>query len=114
MDLRRRLASIVRWDGDDHTVGALEGTFLPVLKPAAWAERSGWPALTRLGMGSGGEGSGARRDTVCPVTGRAVSATSPTWPFADERARLADLYKWFAEGYTVSRPSEWNDLEETE
>jgi len=40
MELRRRLASIVRWDGDDHTVGALEGTFLPVLKPAAWAERA--------------------------------------------------------------------------
>lgn len=36
----------------------------------------------------------SRRPTVCPVSGKWVSPTSPTYPFADARARDADLYKW--------------------
>ncbi|MEM1328930.1 MAG: tRNA (adenosine(37)-N6)-threonylcarbamoyltransferase complex ATPase subunit type 1 TsaE [Planctomycetota bacterium] len=53
-----------------------------------------------------------REDTTCPVTGRAVPADSPTWPFADERARMADLYQWFSEGYRIERPIEERDMEE--
>ncbi|MEM7755103.1 MAG: tRNA (adenosine(37)-N6)-threonylcarbamoyltransferase complex ATPase subunit type 1 TsaE [Planctomycetota bacterium] len=91
--------------------------------PRAWAEREGWAAVAALGDGTGEEmnndQSGShederREDTVCRVTGHAVPADSPTWPFANERARLADLYKWFSEGYSVSRPLDMSDLEETE
>jgi tRNA threonylcarbamoyladenosine biosynthesis protein TsaE len=42
--------------------------------------------------------------TTCPTTGKAVPPDSPTWPFADERARMADLYGWFAGTHTISRP----------
>jgi len=53
-----------------------------------------------------------RRDTVCPVTGRPVPADSPTWPFADERARMGDLYGWLSGKYTLSRPIDGRDLDE--
>ncbi len=42
--------------------------------------------------------------TTCPTTGKAVPPDSPTWPFADERAQLADLHGWFAGKHTISRP----------
>jgi len=67
--------------------------------PASWTARPGWGFLER-------------GPTVCPTTGRRVAADAPSWPFADERARLADLHQWFEEGYTVSRPMEQRDLEE--
>ncbi|MEN0019993.1 MAG: tRNA (adenosine(37)-N6)-threonylcarbamoyltransferase complex ATPase subunit type 1 TsaE [Planctomycetota bacterium] len=54
----------------------------------------------------------ARTPTTCPITGRAVPADSPTWPFADEKARMADLYRWMTDSYEISRPIEQRDLEE--
>ena len=42
--------------------------------------------------------------TTCPTTGQRVPPDSPTWPFASERARMADLYGWFAGKHAVSRP----------
>jgi tRNA threonylcarbamoyladenosine biosynthesis protein TsaE len=36
----------------------------------------------------------ARPPAVCPVTGRWVRPTSPTYPFFDAKARDADLYRW--------------------
>ena len=57
-------------------------------------------------------GRAVRVDTTCPVTGRAVPADSPTWPFSDERARMADLERWFSGRYTLSRPAERSDIEE--
>ncbi|MFI4883357.1 MAG: tRNA (adenosine(37)-N6)-threonylcarbamoyltransferase complex ATPase subunit type 1 TsaE [Phycisphaerales bacterium JB064] len=42
--------------------------------------------------------------TTCPTTGKRVPPDSPTWPFADETARMADLYGWFAGKHTISRP----------
>lgn len=68
--------------------------------PEAWEARAGFPGLE------------ARPDTTCPITGRPVPSDSPTWPFADERARLADLHGWVTERYTISRPIEQRDLEE--
>lgn len=44
-----------------------------------------------------------REPTLCRTTGRWVSPTAATYPFFDERARLADLNKWFTGAYTVSR-----------
>ena len=52
--------------------------------------------------------------TTCPTTGKRVPPDSPTWPFADERAQLADLHGWFAGKHAISRPvdPERDDLSE--
>jgi endogenous inhibitor of DNA gyrase (YacG/DUF329 family) len=34
---------------------------------------------------------------------------SPSWPFASERARLADLHRWLTGGYVVSRELQEGD-----
>jgi tRNA threonylcarbamoyl adenosine modification protein YjeE len=44
-----------------------------------------------------------REPRVCPVTGRWVPPTAATYPFADARARDADMYRWFTGGYKSSR-----------
>lgn len=67
--------------------------------PESWGQRPGFAALQ------------ARTDTVCPVTGRRVPADSPTYPFADERARMADLYRWFSGSYSISRELSEEDLD---
>lgn len=68
--------------------------------PESWEHRSGFPGLE------------VRPDTTCPITGKPVPGDSPTWPFADARARLADLHGWVTEKYTISRPIDQRDLEE--
>lgn len=75
--------------------------------PEAWRGREGMRRLESLALP-------VREATTCPVTGRPVAADCPTWPFADERARMADLYKWFSGQHQVSRSVEESDLEETE
>jgi len=55
-----------------------------------------------------------RPDTTCPITGEHVPGECPTWPFANERARMGDLGRWFSERYEISRPIEERDLEEGE
>lgn len=67
--------------------------------PDAWLGRPGVKELLE------------RDPTRCRVTGRWVAPNSPTYPFADERARMADLGKWFGEGFTVTRELESDDLE---
>lgn len=68
--------------------------------PDAWEERAGFPGLE------------SRPDTTCPITGKPVRGDSPTWPFFDEHARMADLHGWISGSYTISRPIEQRDLEE--
>jgi tRNA threonylcarbamoyladenosine biosynthesis protein TsaE len=75
--------------------------------PSNWQERSGWMLLEEEFAELP-----PREATICRVTGKPVPADSPTWPFADERARMADLYGWFSEKFTVTRPAEERDLEE--
>ncbi len=65
--------------------------------PDAWAAR---PNLQELRQ---------RRPTRCPISGRAVPADSPTWPFADDKARMADPYRWFSGSYSVSQSPEADD-----
>jgi tRNA threonylcarbamoyladenosine biosynthesis protein TsaE len=72
--------------------------------PEAWRSRGGLAALEALALP-------ARQATTCPVTGRPVPADCPTWPFADERARMADLYRWFSGQHQVSRDAEEGELE---
>jgi tRNA threonylcarbamoyladenosine biosynthesis protein TsaE len=75
--------------------------------PESWGGRDAISQLRALALP-------ARTPTTCPVTGRTVPADSPTWPFATEQARMADLYKWFSGQHSVSRSVEESDLEETE
>lgn len=70
--------------------------------PEQWSARAGFDAIR------------PRPDTTCPVTGRAVPGDALTWPFASERARLADLNAWFNEEHVISRPIEQADLEQGE
>jgi tRNA threonylcarbamoyladenosine biosynthesis protein TsaE len=90
--------------------------------PASWASREGIAALRTLerelapqgaGAGHGASGGGLPGGWArCPVSGRAVPPDSPTFPFADERCRLADLNRWFGGTYRVSRGIEAEDLED--
>jgi endogenous inhibitor of DNA gyrase (YacG/DUF329 family) len=43
-------------------------------------------------------------EAICPVTRQRVPETSPTWPFANERAQMADLHRWMSGEYLISRP----------
>jgi tRNA threonylcarbamoyladenosine biosynthesis protein TsaE len=70
--------------------------------PDSWRVRDGWDALA------------ARQPTVCPITGRPVPSDSPTYPFADDRARMADLHRWFSGSYQISRDLSQMDLNESE
>lgn len=66
--------------------------------PARWARRPGFAAVGDPAAG-----------TTCPICGRPVPADAPAWPFDSERCRMADLGRWFAGGYVVSRPLREDD-----
>ena len=68
--------------------------------PDSWRSRAGFADLVK------------RQPTICPVTGTRVEPDSPTYPFANERARMADLYRWFSGSYTVSRDAMQADFDE--
>ncbi len=54
----------------------------------------------------------AEREPVrCRVTGVWVDPASPTYPFADERAKMADLGRWFSGSYRISRDAGPDELE---
>lgn len=77
---------------------------IEVLLPRQWAQRPGAGRLTEL--------AGDPLDaTPCPITGELVATDSPTWPFASEQARMADLHRWFAGEYRLSREATEEDLE---
>jgi tRNA threonylcarbamoyladenosine biosynthesis protein TsaE len=76
----------LRIDHVDPTTRELDFTI-----PDSWSSRPGIAELT------------ARRATKCPITGQRVEPDSPTYPFANARARMADLNRWFTESYEVSR-----------
>ena len=83
---------------------------ITITTPPDWHDRPRAEALLSL-AGPGGvqlpEGW-----TWCPTTRRAVRPSTPTFPFADRNAQLADLGKWASGAYTVSRPIQQTDLEE--
>lgn len=68
--------------------------------PEAWQDRAA--GLTALD----------RKPTVCPITGEPVAPDNPHYPFSSERAKWADLYRWFSESYQLDRPAEQTDFEE--
>ncbi|MBX3384447.1 MAG: tRNA (adenosine(37)-N6)-threonylcarbamoyltransferase complex ATPase subunit type 1 TsaE [Phycisphaeraceae bacterium] len=61
--------------------GATRRTF-GLTFPRSWSARGGIDLFE------------SRPPVICPVTGRWVSPTCPTYPFVNAKARDADLYKW--------------------
>lgn len=45
----------------------------------------------------------------CRICGRTVESTAATFPFCSDRCRLADLNRWFNEGYRTSRELQVDD-----
>lgn len=91
--------------------------------PDVWSTRRGWTDFERVvkAMNQADASSETtpaniapvkRAGTVCPITGKAVPPDSPTYPFADERAKMADLSRWLSGGYVVSREITADDLDE--
>lgn len=77
--------------------------------PDAWASRSGWDELMRAWGARGRVPEGWVR---CPTTSKPVPPDSPTFPFIDEKARMADLGKWMTGTYTISREIKPEDVGE--
>ena len=71
-----------------------------VADDAAVAARPAWNAFAR---------THASVPTRCPITGKPVDPDSPTYPFFDERARMADLGRWMSGSYSVSREVDPDD-----
>lgn len=72
--------------------------------PEAWVQRQAAPdAATPARAGL--------KPTTRPVTGEKVAPDAPHYPFSSERAKWADLYRWFSESYSVERPIEEADLD---
>jgi tRNA threonylcarbamoyladenosine biosynthesis protein TsaE len=88
------------WIEIEH-IGETERRFTLTI-PDAWADRGGalWSASRPQGP------------ATCPITGEPVSLDNPHYPFSSERARWADLYRWFSESYQVDRPAEQADFDE--
>lgn len=73
---------------------------IEMVLPESWSDRPGVGHLRD-------------RDPVrCPSSGAWVAPTSASYPFADDRLRHADLYKWFSSSYGVTRSIEEQDLDE--
>ncbi|MBY0111253.1 MAG: tRNA (adenosine(37)-N6)-threonylcarbamoyltransferase complex ATPase subunit type 1 TsaE [Phycisphaerales bacterium] len=72
---------------------------ITVTLPESTADRPGVSALLE------------REPIRCPATGVWVEPTRPSYPFAGERERLADLHKWFSGAYTISRDIRADDLD---
>lgn len=68
--------------------------------PDVWAVRPELASLARA----------MRREARCPITGEVVAPDSPTYPFSSERARLADLNRWFTGERMIPRPITDDDL----
>ena len=50
-----------------------------------------------------------REPAICATTKVWVSPTNKAFPFANDRARMADLGKWMSGSYSISRPATDDD-----
>jgi tRNA threonylcarbamoyladenosine biosynthesis protein TsaE len=74
---------------------------IDLVAPPSWALRARWRGLAAAAAPAAGTlPAGWAR---CPVTGKPVAPETTTFPFADDRARLADLGRWLSGQYLVSR-----------
>lgn len=106
-------------DTDEHSAPQPGIRLISVEIPAAWAAQAraegargeawrDWRRLTRV-LATGDQAPPAASTALprgwarCPTTGRPVPPDAPTFPFADSRARMADLGRWMTGAYTISR-----------
>ena len=75
---------------------------IDLLAPASWPARKGWSGVRALAEPAA-DSDLAPGWAKCPVTGKPVSPECPTFPFADQRTRMADLGRWLTGQYTFSR-----------
>jgi tRNA threonylcarbamoyladenosine biosynthesis protein TsaE len=75
---------------------------------ASWVERVAamMPDLDRAVQTPGATGA-------CPMCGRPVGAKAAFTPFCSERCKMADLGGWLGGKYSIGRPINQSDLEET-
>ena len=78
---------------DEHSRG------LAIAMPESWSARPEAALLIE------------REPVRCPITREWVEPTNPAYPFASERAKMADLGKWFGGGYRISRDAGPDELE---
>jgi tRNA threonylcarbamoyladenosine biosynthesis protein TsaE len=67
--------------------------------PEDWKDRPGFQQFVE------------REPARCRTTGTWISPTHATYPFADERARDADLHRWFSGQYKISREATAEDVD---
>lgn len=85
-------------DGGEDAAGGTRRVTLEI--PDVWAVRPELASLARA----------MRREARCPITGEVVAPDSPTYPFSSERARMADLNRWFTGERLIPRPITDDDL----
>ncbi len=79
----------------------------------AWQDRGGWEKVEGSAPPvSPAPGKLPKGWVRCPVSGSPVAPDSPTFPFADQKCRLADLGRWFSGSYVVSRELKEEDLDD--
>ncbi len=102
-DVHLNMLLIVEWP--ERVEGSLPEPIATVrLEATGEATRRVVLELPEAWRGRPGVGALAERPPVgCKVTGRAVRPTAPSYPFADDRARLADLGRWMSGSYTIAR-----------
>jgi len=82
---------------------------LELTVPDAWASRPEWDGFAAAW---GARGKLPDEWARCPTTGKAVPPDSPTFPFVDAKARMADLGKWMTGNYLISREIKPEDVGE--
>jgi tRNA threonylcarbamoyladenosine biosynthesis protein TsaE len=70
-----------------------------VRMPEDWKDRPGFQEFVE------------REPARCRTTGAWISPTHRTYPFANERARDADLHRWFSGQYKISREATAEDID---
>jgi tRNA threonylcarbamoyl adenosine modification protein YjeE len=66
-------------------------------------------AMERLKSLGNASGAASTAAAVCRICGKPVPAGATTLPFCSDRCRLADLNRWFNEGYRTSREIQMDD-----
>lgn len=92
---------------------------IEIIRSPSWSKR--WPELIRslekidhVKTGSTLQSSSeAVSDRPCPICETLVPVHSVTFPFCSERCRMIDLGNWLGGDYTISRPIDQRDLEES-
>jgi tRNA threonylcarbamoyladenosine biosynthesis protein TsaE len=87
----------------------------------SWSRREGWEEVARLSHAGDKTTSRSAEAAAaplpagwarCPISGKPVSPDSPTFPFFDEKCRMADLGRWFGGTYSVRRELMEEDLDD--